>query len=71
MRNEFLNERIDSLVSALLNEGYESRAGPGPVGVCDPDVLLPSLDGVFPMVNDAAVVGQTAVTAGAGVVERL
>jgi hypothetical protein len=26
---------------------------------------------VFPMVNDAAVVGQTAVTAGAGVVERL
>ena len=71
VRNEFLNERIDSLVSALLNEGYESRAGPGPVGVCDPDVLLPSLDGVFPMVNDAAVVGQTAVTAGAGVVERL
>jgi hypothetical protein len=33
VRNEFLNERIDSLVSALLNEGYESRAGPGPVGV--------------------------------------
>lgn len=45
VRREFLNERIDSFVSDLLNEGYESRDGPGPVGVCEPEVLLPSFDG--------------------------
>ena len=33
VRSEFLNERIDSFVSDLLKEGYESRLGPGPVGV--------------------------------------
>jgi hypothetical protein len=39
------------------------------VGVCDPDVLLPSLDGWLPMVNDVAVVVvvKPVLTAGAGV----
>lgn len=38
-------------MSDLLNEGYESRLGPGPVGVCEPGVLLPSfsLEGEFPI----------------------
>ena len=51
VRNEFLNERIDSFVSDLLKEGYESKLGPGPVGVCEPEVLLPSFDGWLPMFN--------------------
>lgn len=50
VRKEFLKERMDSLVSVLLNEGYESNVGPGPVGVCEPDVLLPSLDGWLPII---------------------
>jgi hypothetical protein len=49
VRREFLKERIDSLVSDLLKEGYESRLGPGPVGVCEPEVLFPSFDGWLPM----------------------
>lgn len=40
-----LNERIDSLVSDLLKDGYESRLGPPAVGVCDPVLLFPSFDG--------------------------
>lgn len=52
VRSEFLNERMDSLVSDLLNEGYESRDGPGPVGVCEPEVLLPSLDGWLPILGE-------------------
>ena len=52
VRSEFLNERIDSLVSDLLNEGYESSAGPGPVGVCEPEVLLPSFDGWLPILSE-------------------
>jgi hypothetical protein len=43
-----LKDRVDSFVSALLNDGYESRLGPGPVGVWEPE-LLPSLEGVLPM----------------------
>ncbi len=41
-------DRIDSFVSDLLNEGYDSRLGPAPVGVCDP-LLFPSLDGWLPI----------------------
>ena len=40
-----LKERMDSLVSALLNEGYESKLGPDVVGVCDPVLPFPSFDG--------------------------
>lgn len=42
VRRAVLNDREDSFVSDLLNEGYESSDGPEPVGVCEP-VLLPSL----------------------------
>lgn len=50
VRNAVLKERDDSLVSDLLNDGYESRLGP--VGVEEPLLLaLPSLsfDGWLPM----------------------
>lgn len=33
VRRALLKDFMDSLVSDLLNEGYESRLGPGPVGV--------------------------------------
>lgn len=51
VRNAVLSDRADSLVSDLLNEGYESRFGPGPVGVCEPELFLPppSLDGALPI----------------------
>ena len=42
VRSAARKDRVDSFVSALLNEGYESREGPGPVGVCEP-VDFPSL----------------------------
>lgn len=47
VRSAVLSDLDDSRVSDLLNEGYEARSGPGPVGVCEPGVLLPSfsLDG--------------------------
>lgn len=51
VRKALLKERMLSLVSDLLKEGYESSAGPGPVGVCEPVLLLPSLDGWFPIVS--------------------
>lgn len=41
-------ERVDSFVSDLLNDGYESKLGPGPVGVWEPEPR-PSFDGWFPM----------------------
>lgn len=48
VRRALLKDRVDSLVSDLLKDGYESRLGP--VGVCEP-LLLPSFsfDGWLPM----------------------
>jgi len=44
------NERDDSFVSDLLNDGYESREGPSPVGVSLPPRLASlSLEGWLPM----------------------
>ena len=43
-RRALRSERVDSLVSDLLNDGYESRLGPAPVGVCEPPLLLLSFD---------------------------
>jgi len=50
VRKALLKDRMLSLVSDLLNEGYESRLGPGPVGVWEPVLLLPSLDGWLPII---------------------
>lgn len=61
VRNEFLKERMDSFVSDLLNEGYESKVGPGPVGVCEPEVLLPSLDGWLPIFESGCSYSTTEV----------
>jgi len=45
-----LNDRVDSFVSDLLNDGYEPSAGPGPVGVREP--LVPSsFDCWFPILT--------------------
>jgi len=44
-------ERDDSFVSDLLNDGYESREGPSPVGVSRPPRFASlSFDGWLPMV---------------------
>lgn len=52
VRNAVFNDLVDSLVSDLLNEGYEDRSGPEPVGVCEPDgvpVPFPSFDPALPI----------------------
>ena len=49
VRSAVRNER--SLVSDLLNEGYDARSGPGPVGVCEPEPFLPSFEDVYPILS--------------------
>lgn len=52
VRRAVFNDLVDSLVSDLLNEGYDDRSGPEPVGVCEPDgvpVPFPSFDPALPM----------------------
>ena len=55
VRSAVLRDLVDSLVSDLLKDGYESRLGPVPVGVCEPDgVLFPSLlsfEGALPILT--------------------
>lgn len=52
VRNAVFMDLTDSRVSDLLNEGYEDRSGPEPVGVCEPDGVpepLPSFDPALPI----------------------
>lgn len=53
MRKAVRKLLADSRVSDLLKDGYESRLGPDPVGVCEPGVLFPSfsLDGELPILT--------------------
>ena len=50
VRSAVFKDLVDSRVSDLLNDGYEDRSGPEPVGVCEPDgVPFPSFDPALPM----------------------
>ena len=51
VRSAVFSDRADSLVSDLPKDGYESKFGPGPVGVCEPELLLPSFDGALPILS--------------------
>ena len=47
-----LKDRVDSLVSDFVNEGYESRFGPEPVGVLLPPLGFSPFDGWLPIATN-------------------